>query len=61
MVVNREDWTLITSFKVGKIFSALDNYGAKLNCTSLVSVGHLENTSLIELYFRFIAVQSYHI
>ncbi|PVD27107.1 hypothetical protein C0Q70_12258 [Pomacea canaliculata] len=37
MVVNRDDWTLITSFKVAKIFSALDNYGAKLNCTSLNS------------------------
>ncbi|PVD27106.1 hypothetical protein C0Q70_12257 [Pomacea canaliculata] len=37
MVVNREDWTLITSFKVAKIFSALGNYGAKLNCTSLNS------------------------
>ncbi|PVD27105.1 hypothetical protein C0Q70_12256 [Pomacea canaliculata] len=32
--VNREDWTLNTSFIVTKIFSALGNYGAEFYCHS---------------------------
>ncbi|XP_025101706.1 uncharacterized protein LOC112568582 [Pomacea canaliculata] len=35
--VNREDWTLNTSFIVTKIFSALGNYGAEFYCHSKTS------------------------